>query len=77
MQTDPIEMRSQDLMLASLDRDAAAYRTLLAELGRHLHPYFTRRLTPCLCLARGGSCARNTARYPCPPPGHPADRTAR
>lgn len=46
MQTDPTETRLRDLMLASLDGDAAAYRTLLAELGRHLHRYFTRRLTP-------------------------------
>ncbi|KKC37500.1 RNA polymerase sigma70 [Devosia epidermidihirudinis] len=34
------------LMLASLDGDAAAYRSLLDELGRHLRPYFVRRLTP-------------------------------
>ncbi|KFC63497.1 RNA polymerase sigma-70 factor, ECF subfamily [Devosia sp. LC5] len=46
MQTDPTEMRLRSLMLASLDGDAAAYRSLLAELGRHLRPYFTRRLTP-------------------------------
>ena len=46
MQTDPTETRLQHLMLASLDGDAAAYRVLLAELGRHLRPYFTRRLTP-------------------------------
>lgn len=46
MQTDPTEMRLRGLMLASLDGDAAAYRSLLAELGRHLRPYFTRRLTP-------------------------------
>lgn len=46
MQTDPTEQRLRALMLASLDGDAAAYRSLLAELGRHLRPYFTRRLTP-------------------------------
>lgn len=46
MQNDPTEMRLRSLMLASLDGDAAAYRSLLAELGRHLRPYFTRRLTP-------------------------------
>ena len=46
MQTDPTETRLRELMLASLDGDAAAYRALLAELGRHLRPYFTRRLTP-------------------------------
>ncbi len=34
------------LMLSSLDGDAAAYRLLLSEIGRHLRPYFTRRLTP-------------------------------
>lgn len=46
MQADPTELRLRGLMLASLDGDAAAYRSLLAELGRHLRPYFTRRLTP-------------------------------
>jgi RNA polymerase sigma-70 factor (ECF subfamily) len=46
MQTDPTETRLRGLMLASLDGDAAAYRALLAELGRHLRPYFARRLTP-------------------------------
>src|SRR6218665_1119701 len=46
MQPDPTEMRFSGLMLPTLDGDAAAYRTLLAELGRHLRPYFTRRLTP-------------------------------
>lgn len=46
MQTDPTETRLRELMLASLDGDAAAYRALLADLGRHLRPYFTRRLTP-------------------------------
>lgn len=33
-------------MLASLDGDAAAYRRLLADVGKHLRPYFVRRLTP-------------------------------
>ena len=42
--TDTIEARLRALMLASLDGEAVAYRTLLAELGRHLRPYFTRRL---------------------------------
>lgn len=46
MQTDPTELRLRNLMLASLDGEAAAYRELLAELGHHLRPYFTRRLTP-------------------------------
>ena len=46
MSPDPTETRLRGLMLASLDGDAAAYRTLLAELGRHLRPYFVRRLTP-------------------------------
>lgn len=46
MGTDPTETRLRELMLASLDGDASAYRTLLAELGRHLRPYFIRRLTP-------------------------------
>jgi len=46
MQTDTTETRLRELMLASLDGDAAAYRALLADLGRHLRPYFTRRLTP-------------------------------
>lgn len=46
MQADPTETRLRGLMLASLDGDAAAYRKLLAELSRHLRPYFTRRLTP-------------------------------
>ncbi|KKC32179.1 sigma-70 family RNA polymerase sigma factor [Devosia psychrophila] len=46
MQADPTEMRLRELMLASLDGDAAAYRKLLADLGKHLRPYFTRRLTP-------------------------------
>ena len=46
MQTDPTETRLRELMLAALDGDAAAYRLLLADLGRHLRPYFARRLTP-------------------------------
>ena len=46
MQTDPTELRLRGLMLAALDGDAATYRSLLAELGRHLRRYFTRRLTP-------------------------------
>lgn len=46
MQADPTETRLRALMLASLDGDANSYRTLLAELSRHLRPYFTRRLTP-------------------------------
>ena len=46
MQADPTETRLRDLMLAALDGDAAAYRKLLAELSKHLRPYFSRRLTP-------------------------------
>jgi RNA polymerase sigma-70 factor (ECF subfamily) len=46
MQADPTEARLRALMLSSLDGDAAAYRLLLGEIGRHLRPYFTRRLTP-------------------------------
>jgi RNA polymerase sigma-70 factor (ECF subfamily) len=46
MQADPTEARLRALMLSSLDGDAAAYRLLLSEIGRHLRPYFTRRLTP-------------------------------
>ena len=46
MQTDSTEQRLRGLMLASLDGDAASYRTLLAELSRHLRSYFLRRLTP-------------------------------
>ena len=42
--TDTIETRLRAMMLASLDGDAVAYRKLLAELGKHLRPYFTRRL---------------------------------
>jgi RNA polymerase sigma factor (sigma-70 family) len=45
MQADPTETRLRGLMLASLDGDAAAYRSLLSEIGRHLRPYFVRRLT--------------------------------
>ena len=41
---DSTETHLRSLMLASLDGDAAAYRTLLTDLGRHLRPYFTRRL---------------------------------
>lgn len=41
---DTTEAHLRTLMIASLDGDAAAYRTLLSELGRHLRPYFTRRL---------------------------------
>lgn len=46
MQSDPTEVRLRGLMLAALDGDAVSYRTLLAELGRHLRAYFNRRLTP-------------------------------
>lgn len=46
MDTALIETRLRGLMIAALDGDAAAYRTLLAEISRHLRPYFTRRLTP-------------------------------
>lgn len=42
--TDTTEAHLRTLMLASLDGDAAAYRSLLTELGRYLRPYFTRRL---------------------------------
>ncbi len=38
------EARLRALMLASLDGDAAAYRTLLSELSRHLQRYYARRL---------------------------------
>lgn len=41
---DSTEARLRSLMLESLDGDAAAYRALLTELGRHLRLYFTRRL---------------------------------
>jgi RNA polymerase sigma-70 factor (ECF subfamily) len=44
VETDTIETRLRALMLAALDGDAVAYRTLLAELSRHLRAYFTRRL---------------------------------
>ena len=44
VEPDTIETRLRGLMLAALDGDAAAYRRLLAELGKHLRPYFTRRL---------------------------------
>ncbi len=42
--TDPIEHRFRASMLAALEGDAAAYRALLAELGKYLRAYFTRRL---------------------------------
>lgn len=45
VKADPIEERLRGLMLAALDGDSAAYRRLLAELGRHLRPYFARRLS--------------------------------
>ena len=45
MQADATETRLRELMLASLDGDAAAYRRLLAELTRYLRPYFLRRLS--------------------------------
>lgn len=41
---DPVESRFRTAMLAALDGDSAAYRALLAELGRYLRPYFVRRL---------------------------------
>ena len=45
MQADVTETRLGGLMHAALDGDEAAYRTLLAELSRHLRPYFARRLS--------------------------------
>ena len=45
VKSDVTEERLRSLMLASLDGDSAAYRTLLSELGRHLRPYFGRRLS--------------------------------
>ena len=45
VKSDVTEERLRSLMLASLDGDSAAYRKLLSELGRHLRPYFTRRLS--------------------------------
>jgi len=42
---DATEERLRSLMLAALEGDGVAYRTLLSELGRHLRPYFTRRLS--------------------------------
>jgi RNA polymerase sigma-70 factor (ECF subfamily) len=38
------EFRLKELMLLSLGGDAAAYRTLLSELSRHLRIYYRRRL---------------------------------
>ncbi len=38
------EMHLKVLMLAALDGDARAYRTLLAELSMHLRLYYARRL---------------------------------
>ena len=38
------ETRLKPLMLAALDGDAAAYRTLLAQLAPHLRGFFMRRL---------------------------------
>jgi RNA polymerase sigma-70 factor, ECF subfamily len=45
MQADGTEQRLRELMLASLDGDAAAYRVLLADLTRYLRPWFARRLS--------------------------------
>ena len=45
VKSDVTEERLRSLMLASLDGDSAAYRKLLSELGWHLRPYFTRRLS--------------------------------
>ena len=42
----PVEERLRSLMLASLDGDAAQYRTLLKELTEHLRRYVARRLPP-------------------------------
>lgn len=44
MQADQTEMRLRALMLAALDGDGVAYRTLLADLARYLRPWFARRL---------------------------------
>lgn len=44
MQADATETRWRELMLASLDGDAAAYRSLLAELTVYLRRWFARRL---------------------------------
>lgn len=46
----PSDMEAQlrPLMLKALDGDAAAYRTLLEQLRRHLKAYFSRRLSPSL-----------------------------
>jgi len=45
-----MEHKLRALMLASLDGDAAAYRSLLTELAGHLRRYFKRRLTADLAL---------------------------
>lgn len=45
VKSDPIEGRLRSLMLASLEGDGVAYRALLSDLGRHLRPYFARRLS--------------------------------
>jgi RNA polymerase sigma-70 factor (ECF subfamily) len=45
MQADNTEIRLRQLMLASLDGDAAAYRLLLTDLARYLRPWFARRLS--------------------------------
>jgi len=45
MKADGTEQRLRELMLASLDGDAAAYRVLLAALTRYLRPWFVRRLS--------------------------------
>lgn len=43
-----LEAQLRPLMLQALDGDAAAYRTLLVELRRHLQRYYARRLAPAL-----------------------------
>lgn len=43
-----LEAKLHSLMLASLDGDAAAYRTLLEVLAEHLRRYFARRLAAAL-----------------------------
>ena len=45
MTADTTEKRLRELMLASLDGDATAYRKLLGELTRYLRPWFARRLS--------------------------------
>lgn len=42
--SDPVELRLRAAMLAALDGDSGAYRALLADLGKYLRSYFTRRL---------------------------------